>query len=91
MAQAIHAARQFVHEHPEVEKNWFDKSNTIVCLNVDNLEALLGYTYLAVENGLRVSLFKEPDLNDEATAIAIEPSFRASEICKDLPLALNNL
>lgn len=90
IAQAIHAARQFAAEHPEIERCWFEQSNTVVCLGVDNEEALMGYAQLAMKNGLKFSIFREPDFENEITALALEPCFRSQEICKDLPLALRN-
>ncbi len=32
--QAIHAAIQFAHEHPDVEQNWYRDSNFLAFLTV---------------------------------------------------------
>lgn len=37
---------------------------------------------------IKHSLFREPDLNDELTAIAIEPGRDSKRVCSSYPLAL---
>jgi hypothetical protein len=70
IAQACHALRQFVGEYPHIDAYWFRESNNIVCLEVDDLPSLADRLE---EVGLRISRFCEPDLNNELTAIAVEP------------------
>jgi hypothetical protein len=40
------------------------------------------------KSGLQSSVFVEPDLDNQVTAIAIEPSDMTQRICSNLPLAL---
>jgi hypothetical protein len=39
--------------------------------------------------GITMSVFQEPDLDNQITAIAIEPSKEAHKACSSLPLALS--
>jgi len=71
IAQACHAMRQFVGEHPVLDKFWHQESNNIVCLQIDNLPELAKQLE---EEGLRISRFHEPDMDDALTAIAVEPN-----------------
>jgi peptidyl-tRNA hydrolase len=83
-AQACHALRLFSAEHPDEDRAWYEGSNNLVLLQVPDEEALLGLNERA--NGTPRSLFKEPDVGDEATALAIGPSGR--RLISNLPLLL---
>ena len=84
VAQACHALRQFVAEHPETDRAWFEGSNNLVVLQVPSEGALLALAERA--HGVPASVFREPDLGDQATAIAIGPA--GSALVAQLPLAL---
>jgi hypothetical protein len=43
------------------------------------------------ENGLRVSIFREPDIDNQITAIAVEPSNITRKLTSNLPLMLKEL
>lgn len=61
-------------------------SNFLVVVTAQD-EAMLDMVATAALNaGLRVTLVREPDCNDELTAVAIEPSPEAKRICSSLPL-----
>jgi len=66
--QAAHAMREFAAEHPEIEREWHEKSNTVVMLATDeaNLKYLLEQAKL---RGVETSVFREPDLNNILTAV----------------------
>lgn len=84
--QAVHAARQFAAEHPETELKWFETSNHLALLEVSSEEDILRLAALAGNRDIQLSVFREPDLNDSITAIALGP--KAKTICRDIPLAL---
>lgn len=86
VAQAMHAFRQFVEDHPDTERRWFADSNTLAVLTVPSEGALASLVMDAVDRDLRHSKFHEPDLGGALTAIALEPG--ATRIVRTLPLAL---
>lgn len=84
-AQACHAQRLFVEEHPEVDRDWYEKSNTIVILEVRDIDELMDLAFDLDAEDISFSQFHEPDLQNEPTAIAIAPEGRS--FCRRLPLA----
>jgi hypothetical protein len=85
-AQCVHAARLFQDEFPEIEGAWFKKSNYIVLLTIANEESLSALINEAKEKQIRLSIFKEPDLNNEITAVTLEPGIRSKKLCRNLKL-----
>lgn len=88
--QSAHALRQFSHEHPEIDREWFERSNHLALLSVEDESSLCALVQDADDAGLRWSAFREPDIGDRVTAIAIEPHPKTRAVCKGLPLALIN-
>jgi len=43
---------------------------------------------LAKEKEIKFSIFREPDFDDEITAIALEPGRKSKKLCSKLNLAL---
>lgn len=86
--QSAHAALNFAMEHPEIAQSWFKVSNYLALCSVEDEQALLALAQKADRHGLTFSIFREPDLGDRATALAIEPSDKTRKICRDLPLTL---
>lgn len=89
--QSCHAIRQFSAEHPEVDSEWFNKSNYLALLSVADEKELMRLIVAADDCGLKWSAFREPDVGGAITAIAIEPHPKTQELCKSLPLALKDL
>ena len=81
-AQAIHAFRAFAGEYPVLEAFWHEEHNNIVVLQDDDIEGLADRIRKA---GFRLSAFREPDLDNELTAICVEPNAR--RMLSRLPLA----
>lgn len=86
IAQAIHAAIQWVIEDPDISSVWHQKSNNVVVKHVANEAALLELAAEGERRGLVVEAFKEPDLADATTAVAIVGG-RANALLRELPLA----
>lgn len=86
--QSCHAFRQFVEEHPIVEQSWFKESNYLALLSVPTEDDLIRLCEKATARNVRFSIFKEPDINNEITAIVLEPGSKSRKICSNLPLAL---
>ena len=80
----------FIFEHPELGKNWYEISKYLVFLSVKNQQELLELVETFDQKGIIMSKFYEPDLRNELTAIAIEPSSKARRLVSSLPLALKN-
>lgn len=88
--QSCHAMRQFTADHPDIDLEWFKASNYLALLSVENEAELMRLLGKAADAGLRWSAFREPDVDGQITAIAIEPHERTAELCKSLPLALRS-
>ena len=85
--QSTHAAIQFVFEHPEIANIWF-KDPYLAQLSVENEDALKHLIHKLQKNDIKYSIFREPDLGNEITAIAIEPSDKARRMLSYCPLML---
>ena len=86
--QAMHAAIQFQHDYPEHATVWYKQSNYLGFLSVSNEDELGRLIRKATDLGIRFSVFREPDINDQITAIALEPGVLSKKLCSSLKLAL---
>ena len=83
VCQIAHAA----HEAGIHLSNETEQISSIVVCTVSNEEALLKALDRIRFRGINVVLFREPDMNDEATALATEPlSGSARRVCSKYPL-----
>lgn len=87
--QSGHAAIQYVFEHPECAKNWFENSNYLGFLSVTNEQELISLAERAAEKDIKFSVFREPDIDNQITAIALEPGNKSKKLCCSLKLALS--
>lgn len=87
--QAAHALQQFNLEHADTAQKWCRESNYLAFLSVPNEASLVRLAEKARKMGLKTSAFIEPDLDDSATAIAIEPGSDSKRLCRNIPLALS--
>lgn len=67
---------------------WLCNSNFLVVVSVPDESALQSLGYDAVRKGLAMTVVREPDLNNEVTAIALGPGLIAQKLCAQFPLAL---
>lgn len=67
---------------------WHTESNFLVVLAVEDEDALLDLLDHVCDRDIKYVDFIEPDLNNEHTAIALEPSVEAEKLVASLPLAL---
>ena len=91
LSQSCHACFEFSSQHPDIHKSWYNNSNYIAILSADNEQHLHRITSLAEERGVKFSKFYEPDLDNQLTAIALQPGRESKRLCSSLPLALRNL
>lgn len=86
--QGQHAAIEFIMQYPEISNHWHQVSNYLGFLSVDNEQKLICLFEKAKALGIACSMFKEPDIDNEVTAIALEPGELSKKLCSRLPLAL---
>jgi len=86
--QSLHAGIQFAMEHTEIHREWFENSNYLGLLSVANEIELNNLIENAREQNINVSIFREPDIGDQITAIALAPGARTKKLCSRLKLAL---
>jgi len=75
-AQSCHALRAFSEEHPELDKLWYETSNNLVVLEVENEQALKELDLVFKWERVPHTEFREPDLDNELTAICAGPTAR---------------
>jgi peptidyl-tRNA hydrolase len=86
MAQACHAVAAFAAAYPEECAHWKAGGNNLVCLSVPSEGPLRAMAARSLERGALVTVFTEPDLHGQATAVAISGEAKAT--LRQLPLAL---
>ena len=91
MLQVAHAAIEFQHEHPKIASQWNTYSKYLVFLSVENEQKLNQFLQKIKFYDLKYSTFHEPDIDNQLTAIALEPCERSGKITSNLPLALKEL
>jgi peptidyl-tRNA hydrolase len=88
LAQSVHAAFQFSVEHPELAKSWHTLSNYLVVVAVRDENELVSLWARAYDKHLMMSYVREPDYDNQVTALALEPGDIARRLCSQYPLAL---
>lgn len=89
-SQLAHVSREFQEEWPDIERSWYKESNTIVLLSVANEHSLRELVSKANELGIKTATFREPDLKNALTAIALEPCEKSASLCRGITTALRN-
>lgn len=84
--QAAHAAIDFQHGHSTEAKDWHKNSNYLIFLTVANEDELKQLILKAAERYIKITPFREPDIDNELTAIAFAPSEASRKITSSLPL-----
>lgn len=86
-SQLVHAAIEFSVACPGQLLHWHDISNHIALLSVEDEESLLKLANKLSERGLSVTLFQEPDLDNQFTSFTVEACDRARKLTSHLPKA----
>jgi hypothetical protein len=86
----MHAGIQFTFEHPEYAEHWYKQSNYLGLLSVADEQELTKLIEQAAANDIRFSIFRESDIEDQITAIALAPGPKSKKLCSKLPLALKS-
>jgi len=79
--QGGHALAQFALEHSELFKSW--KNGHLIYLNAHNLKSLRKWADKLSFMDIPISIFKEPDLDNQETSLAC---YDGGEIFKDLKI-----
>ena len=89
LVQSCHAVADFAVQHDKEFREWQFKSNYLCCLEASQLEIEKTMTKLD-ELKIKYSVFLEPDIGNEMTAIAIEaiPRQLHKKLFKKLKLSL---
>ena len=88
--QSAHAVADFILSNPEVSRTWHDTSNYLIILSVPTESELQQAAQTLIAADLTFSPFHEPDIDNQLTAIAVEPSEEAKRFCSGFKLALKN-
>lgn len=72
VAQSIHSVVEFSIKHSNIFTAWYKESNYICCLETTTTK-LREFINLLELLEIKYSVFLEPDINDELTAITLEP------------------
>jgi hypothetical protein len=78
---------KFAVEYPVEFKNWYENSQYVACLSIEDEESLLKLADKIRDRGIAVSVFREPAYNHKATSIAIEACDQARRLTSNLRLA----
>ena len=89
--QGMHAALDFSVAHPDIVRQWNEISNYLCFLSCPDEPALAQLALTAQMEKIPCVRFREPDLEDELTAIALAPSIVTRQLCSHLPLALREV
>ena len=84
--QSAHALADFIYQHPLESKEWHTKSNYLVFLTVADEEQLIKLISKAILMGIKHTVFREPDLDNQITAVAFQPSEQARKLTSSCPL-----
>ena len=80
--------RLFSKEHSEIDVEWYENSRYLACLAASSERELEELILKCQNQNLIYSVYREPDFNDEITAIVIEPSIQGKKVTSCLPLSL---
>lgn len=86
--QGGHALAEFCLQHIDIANSWHKNSNYLAFLSVKDESELLFLIEKAQSRGIAISIFREPDIDNQVTSIAIEPSAESKRLCRNLPCAL---
>ena len=84
--QSGHAAIDFIFQHPVEASNWHKESNYLAFLTVADEAELIKLISRAILGGIKHTVFREPDLDNQITAVAFEASEEAKRLTSSCPL-----
>jgi hypothetical protein len=90
MVQTAHAVANFAAHHPDEFKAWQHGSNYLCCLS-SSLDRIMKTIYYLDLYDIKYTIFREPDIGDEITAISVEslPNELHRKLFKNFKLGLS--
>ena len=88
LVQTAHAVADFSIRFPDITKNWNSISNYMACLSAKDEQDLRALADKLDSRGIPYHAFREPDIDDQVTAIAIAPGEQSRKLTSNYPLAL---
>jgi peptidyl-tRNA hydrolase len=89
LAQGIHAAILFTKEHCEISDEWHRDSDYVAVLETKNESELSFLADKAASMGIKYSVFREADMDNQITAVAFEPGEASKRLLRKLSLAMS--
>lgn len=86
-AQTAHVIAEWAIKNPEKAKQWDTQSGSLICLETPDAETLTELTVQADKLGLSYTIFREPDIGDEITAVLFEPGAETVRLLANFPCA----
>lgn len=84
--QSAHAAIDFQYQHPIEAAKWQKESNYLALLTVANEADLIKLISKAILSGIKHTVFREPDIDNQITAVAFEASEASKKLTSSCPL-----
>ena len=84
--QSGHALADFILQHPQIAEHWHKTSNYLVFLSTHDEESLEKLIIKAQNRGIKYTPFYEPDVNNQLTSVAFEPSDETRKLVSNIPL-----
>ena len=88
LVQSCHAIADFAYDHPDIFKQWKEESNSIITLAVKDEKALMEMYEKYKEITPHITAFREPDIQDQMTAICMYGTSDIRKMLSNIPLAL---
>lgn len=89
--QSSHAIADFAIQFPNIFYKWHEESNYIIQLSVNDIFELQMLIDKLKKNNIKFTAFYEPDIDNQLTAICIEPSEQSRKVTSSIPLMLKEL
>ena len=84
--QSGHASIDFQHQHPAEAREWQRNSNYLAFLTVADEAELIKLITKAILYGIKHTIFREPDIDNQITAVAFEPCEASRKLTSSCPL-----
>ncbi len=86
--QSAHSAIDFLFKHPELAKEWHTVSNYLIFVSAKDEKELEFLSEKCKLKKVIHTVFRESDLENQITAICLEPSEQTQKLISSFPLTL---